>query len=364
MEKRRLVLLALVAASVVGCSDGSGPGTDDRFDPARLIADGHELERVIGNGVFASVGAAAAASNEHVPGGTTLIATEAILKGASGSPDEKRDALLAAARAFRATMTPVIAGAPIFPSSVLGTTYVYDAPTGRYAPAPGRPGAPGNGVRFVLYAVNPVTQQPIPSSEIGYADLIDLGAATGSGVKLRLVVSSQVTYLDYTVEMSGNDASGRLVVDGYLSDGDTRVEFDIDVRGTGGLVQNELSVDFELVVPSREFSVTAHVDARDALGHGSGDIELSVRSGGDVVQYEVSGTSTTVDARVYVNGHLFATITGDARAPAVSGANGRQLTPEETEALVYLIHLADAALGAIGTLLAPVGFIAFLSSIP
>ena len=56
------------------------------------------------------------------------------------------------------------------PPEYLGVTFVWTSrPT---ATSPGRPGAPDNGVRFVLYAVNPITGRPVePLVRDGYADI-------------------------------------------------------------------------------------------------------------------------------------------------------------------------------------------------
>jgi hypothetical protein len=364
---RTALLTATLAAFGAGCGDGSGPD-DGRFDPARLMADGQALEQVLSLGIFQSVGVAAATASPG-EGGVALLAADALLRGARRSVSDGADAGRRAASTIARSLldlAPELTAAPVLPSSVLGTTYVYDAPTQRYAPAPGRTGAPSNGVRFILYAIDPITHQPVVGAEVGYADLIDRGGSTLGRIELQLVVvSGGQTYLDYTLEITGGQSSGELAVDGYLTDGTTRVDFDIGVRGSSGALTSEAEIDFELAIRSRDFSVEGHAEAIGGVATGEADIELVVRSGGDRIRYDVTGSSTTIDANVYVNDRLLAIISGDPRSPTVTGANGQALTSEEAEALIYLIHLADAVFAVVGELLvAPIAFIAYLAAIP
>ena len=68
-------------------------------------------------------------------------------------------------------------------------------------------------MRFVLYAVNRLTNQPVVAAEIGYADLTDIGAGRTSGVGLRLqLVSGATTFLDYSVVADGTETTGSLSV--------------------------------------------------------------------------------------------------------------------------------------------------------
>ena len=97
-------------------------------------------------------------------------------------------------------------------AEVAGKTFEYNG-TG-YVPTD-RTGAPSNGVRFIIYAVNPVTMQPVtPLQEVGYVQLTDLSGTTTQAARV-VVVSDNITYLDYTVRGVGHhygraDHRGRL----------------------------------------------------------------------------------------------------------------------------------------------------------
>ena len=65
------------------------------------------------------------------------------------------------------------------PSSA--TTFVWDLETDVYV-ASDLSGAPAQGVRFILYAINPVTGLPVQTlDELGYVDVIDVSTSTTLG---------------------------------------------------------------------------------------------------------------------------------------------------------------------------------------
>ena len=356
---RAAVVLTAVAA-LTACGDGTGP--DGRFDPARLLADGQALEQVLSHNIFESV-SAAAVSADPAQGGAALVVADALLRGARAGTVDRPGVANEIARAIIARTPPT---ALILPPTALGTTYVYDPAAQRYVPAPGRGGAPSNGARFILYAINPITHQPVVTAEVGHADLIDRGGASLTSMEVQLlVVSGGVTHLDYTLELTASPTSGHLGVNGFLTDGSTRVDFEIDLSGSTGAVTSETEIDFELAIRSRDFSVEGHAEAVGSTESGMAEIDLLVRSGGARIRYDVTGSTTTIDADVFVNDRLFATITGDPAAPTVTGADGQALTEQEVQALLYLIHLADAVFAIVGALLVvPIAFIGFLTSIP
>src|SRR5205823_718104 len=101
------------------------------------------------------------------------------------------------------------------PQSLLGQTFVFDPTRGRYVVDLSRTGAPPNGIRIVLYAVDPTTHEPVTASEVGFADLMDESAAQSSGIVLHLIAeASGQVFLDYRVVLDGTPSAGSLVVDG------------------------------------------------------------------------------------------------------------------------------------------------------
>ena len=73
-----------------------------------------------------------------------------------------------------------------------------------------------------------------PLVEIGHADLIDERASSPNSAGLRfLVVSGGVTVLEYSFEISGLVVAPALAVQGFMSDGTERVNFELALHGAG-----------------------------------------------------------------------------------------------------------------------------------
>jgi hypothetical protein len=357
-----LALCALVAAC--GTDRTTGPDGNARFDAQRLNADVAATEYVMGASVWASF-AALSERFDLAPAPASAIAGSRALLTARGGLTMGRSKQIAVATAERlmTAASNIKLASPVLRSESLGTTYVYDETLRRYVPAPERTGAPANGVRFILYAVNPVTHQPIPANEIGYADLIDESAARPTGLGLRLiVVSDGKTYLDYRVAIDGSANGGTLAVTGFLTDGTTQLDFQIAANGTAGPAGAAINVAFEFAVPSRAFSVAGTVEGTHSSSGDLGRINLVVRSGLASIAFAVTGDEHTVNATILVNDRIFATVTGNPHDPVIRGAGGRELTAEEVEALHGIMRLVGGVFELFGNLLKPVGVILVLST--
>jgi hypothetical protein len=364
---RAALVLGTLAATACGTDRSTGPNGDVRLDAHRLIADVAATEHAMRPSVLASF-TALSASFDLEASATVAIAGSRELSSARDDltiDRAKRVALTTAERLMSASLADVALASPALPPGSLGTTYIYDPAVRRYVAAPGRTGAPPNGVRFILYALNPVTQEPIVAVEVGHADLIDDGIASAPGLALRLiVVSGETTYLDYRVALEGSASAGSLAVTGFLTDGETRVDFDIEASGTAGPTAATMNVAFEFGVPARDFSVAGTVEGAHSADGGLGRIDLSVRSGQSTIDVAMTGDDHTVNATFLVDGRIFATVTGDHRDPVVRGAGGRELSAEEVAALRGILQLVGGVFELFGNLLEPVGAILLLSTIP
>jgi hypothetical protein len=368
MLTQRHILAATLAFAMISCGkDGTTePGYDGHLDAQRLSADIAATERAMRPPVLESFIALSAGfdlaplTTAALAGSRELIQTDNLTLARS-----KQLAVATAERLMTAGARDVSPASPALRSGSLGTTYIYDPAVERYVPAPGRAGAPANGVRFILYAVNPITHEPIVSVEVGYADLIDEGATRPTGVGLRLIVVSEgTTYLDYRVAIDGSPNAGTLAVSGFLTDGETRLDFDISASGTVGPTGATMDVAFEFDVPARAFNVIGTVQGTHGSGGDLGRINLVVRSGLTKIDVAVTGDEHTINATVLVNNEIFATITGDHHNPVIRGAGGRELTPQEIEALQGIFRLVGAVFELFGNLLTPVAAILALSTIP
>ncbi len=336
----RTIMASGALAALAACSDSSGPGEQGSFD-SRRVKDGLATVE--------QVGASPVLKSFQALGGQ--LGAAAAVPGISGT-----DRYLAAVQNIAGIVRPQTQAAlvPIIRSSMLGKTLVYDPATKAYV-ASNRTGAPSNGVRFVLYQ-NDAENRPIVAQEIGTADLTDTKASSATSAGLRLVVTSNgKTYLDYSFDLSGTIAVAVVTVDGYMSDGTDRVDFKITTTGQLFGRGGTATIDAKLEVAAQQFKIAAKVKGPAGGGTGPTEIELTVTAGSDVVAVTSKDSGSSLDAKVTVNGNLFATVTGTSANPVIKGDGGRELTAEELAALGEVVKFAEGVFELIGGLLAPVG---------
>lgn len=348
-----LTLAALWVAAA--CSEGgTGVDSDAAFDAARVEADLRRIGEVLGSEVWSSFRVLGERVPAPQPSGA--IAPAQALEPVTLSADPRRAAILFAERLLESGSGSALV--PSIPFEVRGTTFVLDPGTLQYVADPERSGAPENGVRFILYAVNPLTGEPVPTVEIGYADLTDEGDALEGAVSLRLVVvSGDVTYLDYLVTAGGTESSGALTVAGFVSDGETRVHFNVAVTGqqSGGV--ELVDVQFRIAIEGRPFEAAVTLRNVSGADGSMGQVEVVVHISADVVSLAATGGPESIHAEFRVNGELFATVSGDPLDPEIRGADGRPLTREEREALHRILALSGMVFDMFAHLMQPVGVI-------
>jgi hypothetical protein len=238
------------------------------------------------------------------------------------------------------------------PAEVAGKTFVYDPGTGSYGPS-ALTGAPSNGVRFILYAVDPVSYAPVePLAETGYVDLIDLSAGATQAARV-IVVSGGVTYVDYTISASSTASSGRVSVIGTVTDGVTQaiVNLASTITYTAGL-----TLTYSLDVPQRDVSIDLTVSASN-ISEPSGTIaiNLSMRGPNGTVSMIGQFTETSGTLNVRINGGAFATVTTDGLTTTITRNDGAPLADDEMLALQGVFEVQSGAFIAFDQMLAPVG---------
>jgi hypothetical protein len=348
------VPMMVAALAVAGCSDSTAPLAD--FDPVRAQADVAALTTLMrGNELEAFTTMSAYFDLSGAPLAAMSAARQMLSSGVPSSPETSRRMAVAVAEGL-ALRTSSGNGPSLetLPPELLGTTFTFDSVSNTYVPSD-RTGAPANGVRFIVYAVDPITSTPIVGTEVGHADLIDTSAGSQLTAGLRLiVVGGGTTYLDYAFSASGGTNSVNLEVDGFVTDGSTQLNFGIDANVA--VIEEELSIDmdFSFSIPSRQFSVTASLDGLAGSSGSLGEITLTIMSAGAKVRFEIAEDDSTVNATVYVNNQIFATVTGDPSDPTVLGAGGNELTSEEVAALANLLAVAEASFEFFSSLMSPV----------
>lgn len=331
--KRLTPVAALAALAALGACGGDtvGPEAVNPIDVAASVSD--VSTALTGNAAFQSLGALSGQSFAAVSAFRATLPTR--LSGSLTADRASFAATVAARRAamslFASVRSPRGAQA-LFPANVLGKTYTWDAVQDKYVQS-AQTGAPAIGVRFILYAVDPISGMPneTPLTTIGSVDLTDESTPQADVIGVLVKFGTQ-TVADYDISGITTQTSVTLSAVGYLAGvtGGNRVDFDLEtvISFQGGAGQ--LDVNYH-VQGSNSVVIDIVVSGSDA----STSIDVTVSHGRDnSIQLVGTGTATTVDLQIKYNGTVVATVTGNGDAPTFTGANGHALTQVEIAALL------------------------------
>lgn len=355
LAKRSVLMAAAVCVALTGCSD-SGPEVP--FNPTGTTSDLEAVNETFGSDAFASFSTFSLMFDAALGPAPMISASAAALDVRASSRAGMRAAAVRNAKRMAAMLTsrakPSLSAATAgIPAEAAGKTFIYDLGTGTYVLSD-RAALPSNMVRFILYAVDPVTLAPAnPLVETGRVDLTDLSSGSTSAVRVR-VFSGETEYLDYRVSMSSTASSGRISMVGFVTDGTTRA--DINLRATLTFSAG-LTLTYSVDVPTRDVSIDLTLTSSGADPATSTiDIMLDMRgpNGWLVMSGEFTADGGTLT--VQSNGNHFATITSTGTAdPIITGTDGQPLTDEEAEALRGIFLLTGEAFTSFDQLFAPVG---------
>ncbi|HXI63050.1 MAG TPA: hypothetical protein VNH14_00930 [Gemmatimonadales bacterium] len=370
------VLATAAALTAAACNSNTGPQAH-LSNPAQLSADLQTVGSIFTSPAFQSFSALGLATGSPVAAttrvGALLGATPIVPPRTSTQPyanaPARLQALRTAAGALRGGIT-----ASVIPPTVLGETFVWDVTTHQYVADPSAtPPAPANGVRIILYAVDPVTGAVVePPVATGYVDLIDL--STGNTNSLQVIVnggtpaSPGTTYANYTVTatVTGSPATAfDATAVGFVSDGTHTLTFNAAFSATNLTTDNpdaQIDVTWSLDNPSVNVALHETLTTPDA-NDATLAIDFSVTRGAETVRVQgtvtvvVSPATVTANLSITVNGVPFATITGTATATSnniqARHADGSALSSDELSALQNLFVLPDSLETAIEALFHP-----------
>jgi hypothetical protein len=243
----------------------------------------------------------------------------------------------------------------LIPEEYRGLTLTYHPEEGYFVDET-RDEAPDNGVRFILYAVNPVTHQITePLTEIGYADITDESTETVASIGLA-VVSDGVTYLDYSVTVSGTIVNPTFTIDGFLTDGVDQVDFTLTHAYAVNIAGITINIDYEIDVNDFSMDVSLEIVGGDDQ-EPTVAVDIAFSDGSNTVTIAGSLQDRAGVLEVHGNDVLFATITIDSTTVTVTNAEGEPLTDQEILTLKELIEIIDEAEDIFEDLLKPVEFL-------
>jgi hypothetical protein len=360
--KRSVVTVALVSVALAGCSGNSNP--DAPFNPAGTTADLEAVGSTFATSTFSSF-AALSLKFDAVLGGAPIISRSAAamdLRGMgrreqpSGTAATRAAAVESARRLASMLTQPAKQGLEAsmmaIPASVAGKTFVYDLASGTYV-ASTRDPLPNTTVRFILYAVDPVTLAPNdPLVETGYVDLIDRSLGTTQAAQV-VVVSGGVAYVDYTVTATSTASGGQVTVIGYVTDGS--IQANVKLRSvlsfSGGL-----TLYYSLRVPKLELAVDLTLTASDiAQQTGTMTVNQSIQGPNGTVSMIGQFTSTTGLLHIKVNGDAYATITTNGTTTTITRDDGQPFTDDEMNSMNKVFEIQAGAFSSFDQMLTPVG---------
>jgi hypothetical protein len=359
------LVLGLAAAA---CKDSVGPKS--LADPQATTAQMEALDGLFDN---APLNSFSAVSGDIAPVAPARVAALRALVSAS-NPLSQSSALRPFAKGVETSrllrqLAPAListSAAALFPPDVVGKTFEWNATTDMYE-ATARAGAPSNGVRFILYAIDPFTHAPVePVSEVGYVDLADESSGSTARVHVTVVGGSTV-YVDYTVAVESlSMTSGRISAAGYITNGagspDT-LRFNGKVTVSASQTSATITQDVSFDVNSRDAHIrlieqvtftqtTLTLRIYFSFKHGAETVTLEGKLTIDQVTGSATGTFTSK-----VNGGRFATcnVTADANSYNLScqGADADGLNADEQAALQRLGDAAGHMSEVLGGILGP-----------
>lgn len=246
--------------------------------------------------------------------------------------------------ASRSLSVPTAPTGLLIPDAMEGTTFVWSVEQEAYV-ASDLAGAPANGVRFIYYAVNPVSGQPAaPLNELGRIDLIDASSDVRARLEI-LAVQNQgaVTLADYFVEggTSGNLVTQTVTIDseGYFAGNGDRLDFDMHMATTQS--GETLSERFTAELTANGGSITVDLE-ETMVGESDVEAEATFTIAGDgneaTFAYTTAGTTNdaTIDGVLQFNGDDVVIVSGDAADPEFTRPDGSALTGDEIGALARM----------------------------
>ena len=340
LSKLPAVIMALTVA-LSACTDGTdGVGVDETpFDAEASAGDLVAVQGVFAASVFNSL--ALSSQNFSQVADTSAAPVSLLQASLAAASASSHGEAAAAAQAF---VTSGPAAGSLMHRDLHGHTYDRNV-DGAYWHNPDRTDGPTDGVRFILYEVDPVTGAH-GSTEIGYVDILD-ESTNLAFVAHVIVVTGGVVHIDYTVSAVVGSQSLAFTVSGFISNGTDQVDIDLSMSFVHDLPVSIATVDHLISVPARDFEVDVTVvfEFNDETLAGSIDVDATFMQGHHTVS--VAGLISFNEGdlpseggtfEVFVDGQLFATISVDGDTITVQNATGGELITAEAQALRSIFH--------------------------
>ncbi len=335
-------VLLLAALALAACTDGLGP--IENLDPVTASQRAEEIYTTMsGNPALESMGILETASPFPAASAMMAATTPFAPSGERGEWLGTRIQRLAAAAPYVTSAEPAV----IFPADLLGKVLIYNPATGKYEVAPNQSGAPPNGVRFILYAIDPVFKKPLTDTPVGYADFMDESTPAADALHIIVTINDRVV-IDYLATASVEAADGGTVVFGalgFVDNGTKRLDFDLSQR-----ISELAGVSFNYLLEATGEAASVRLTA-EARPNQPAHITLTVSRGASSVVLDVTAGEREIAGTVSVNGTVVIEISGTHEAPVFQHPDGSPITEEDARALRDLFRMVDKMSGVVHALL-------------
>jgi len=222
-----------------------------------------------------------------------------------------------------------------------------------------------NGVRFILYAVGLDGQIFEPVTAIGMLDIVDV--SNSNALQLHITVrntSGTTTYVDYTVELTGNTSTAQVNAIGTIRNGltaphDKELSFNETLTVTASSIR--VSATFALTNPATTLMLNESVNFTQSNLVINTDFRLiqnthTIRTVGRITVNNLTDALNVV-ITVYFDGGPVASISGDPTLPETQwvDAGGEPLTAQDVAALDDLFDALQQFDAAVSSLFSPIG---------
>ncbi len=354
---RWMPLVAVFALAVGACSDtGTDLGDPADFDPVATEQAVQDLQNSLDDDSDIMVSLGLAAEGLNMQGAASRMLPVEL----------DRAPTPLSAQVVRNYSMSASAAEPVFPPELLGTTFEWNFLEGHYVPTE-RTGAPANGVRFILYAIDPITRVPTdPLVETGHLDLTDEGGVNNTRLGIEAVSGSETLvdyFIDLTYQLLGqNDIAVQVTAQGYISDGVDQLDFVLTQGATllGSTETIQMDLVYSLSLLGQNASVTVEMSGEfDFAGDNpieTAAVELRVQNGTEFVDFEMTlASDNSLTGVIKYNGTPVVNIAGTEADPVFTSATGDPLTPEEVASLLDLFEMVGDVFDLVNDIFEPFG---------
>jgi len=263
-------------------------------------------------------------------------------------------------------LSPTSPQGPVINDTLFGSVYTYDTTFHAYVRS-ATTGGPTNGIRFILYAINPLTGALVsPLTPVGQTDLLD--ESVGATAQLHIIVAGTggtPSYLDYTAALTFSQTSLVATLSGMLTNalaGGANKTLSFSVHANFTITTISVTGTYTLNNPA--VTITLNASDKQVVTTDSVTLSFGFTRQGEAITFSGQLVTTgdvvdTVDAAIHVNGQPYASVRGNNVDVKFYDANGVEIvdTTQKHDILVALESIQFAVVVVISfsaALLAPI----------